>query len=88
MPLKSGRTDFLPGQLFDIRLEVHAPVNGSEATGNGTPDPNFQFSIAKDGEEAKSAATLFQIDEPPLERWNFTWFEGTGLPLDTDGFFG
>ena len=24
--------DFLAGQYFDIRLEVHAPVNGSEAT--------------------------------------------------------
>lgn len=24
--------DFLAGQYFDIRLEIHAPVNGSEAT--------------------------------------------------------
>jgi hypothetical protein len=24
--------DFLAGQYFDVRLEVHAPVNGSEAT--------------------------------------------------------
>lgn len=30
--------DFLAGQYFDIRLEVHAPVNGSEAT-DGTDSP-------------------------------------------------
>lgn len=24
------QTDFLAGQYFDIRVEVHAPVNGSE----------------------------------------------------------
>ena len=24
--------DFLAGQYFDIRIEIHAPVNGSEAT--------------------------------------------------------
>ena len=30
--------DFLAGQYFDIRVEIHAPVNGSEATdGMGLP---------------------------------------------------
>lgn len=24
--------DFLAGQYFDIRIEIHAPVNGSEVT--------------------------------------------------------
>ena len=28
--LTRGRADFLAGQYFDIRVEVHAPVNGSE----------------------------------------------------------
>jgi hypothetical protein len=28
--------DFLAGQYFDIRVEIHAPVNGSEAT-DGKP---------------------------------------------------
>jgi len=35
------QVDFLPGQLFDIRLEVHAPVNGSEAFAKGVPDEQF-----------------------------------------------
>lgn len=67
----------MAGQLFDIRLEVHAPVNGSEATGNATPDPNFEFTIAREGQEAQSATTYFEIDEPELETWNFTYFEGS-----------
>ncbi|KAL8979928.1 MAG: hypothetical protein Q9205_004859 [Flavoplaca limonia] len=69
------QTDFLAGQYFDIRLEVHAPVNGSEATGRSTPDNAFSFSIARQGRRAQSAAALFNIAEPPLERWNFTYFE-------------
>ncbi|KAL8668810.1 MAG: hypothetical protein Q9168_006571 [Polycauliona sp. 1 TL-2023] len=69
------QTDFLAGQYFDIRLEVHAPVNGSEATGRTTPDTAFTFTIAKKGRPAQTAAALFKITEPPLERWNFTWYE-------------
>jgi len=69
------RADFLAGQYFDIRLEVHSPVNGSEAR-EGEPDPNFKFTIAKKGEEPIPAAEFFQVDEPELERWTFSWYEG------------
>ncbi|KAL8677284.1 MAG: hypothetical protein Q9186_006271 [Xanthomendoza sp. 1 TL-2023] len=69
------QTDFLAGQYFDIRLEVHAPVNGSEATGKTTPDTNFTFTITKQGRRPQSAATYFKVAEPALERWNFTWYE-------------
>ncbi|CZT00914.1 probable pho-2 alkaline phosphatase [Rhynchosporium agropyri] len=72
--LPPDQTDFLAGQYFDIRLEVHAPVNGSEANG-GIPDPNFSFTIAKKGGAAQAATTFFKQPEPALERWNFTWFE-------------
>lgn len=71
-----NRADFLPGQRFDIRLEVHAPVNGSEARANTTPDSNFTFTIARAGAQAQSATTYFSVAEPRLETWNFTWFEG------------
>ncbi|KAL9125871.1 MAG: hypothetical protein Q9217_004984 [Psora testacea] len=70
---KATGADFLAGQFFDIRLEVHAPVNGSEANG-GKPDPNFTFTIAKDG-SPQNASVYFGVQEPQLERWNFTWFE-------------
>ncbi|KAI9891350.1 MAG: hypothetical protein M1814_002863 [Vezdaea aestivalis] len=73
--IKPRRTDFLAGQYFDIRLEVHAPVNGSEANG-GIPDPNFRFTIQKKGATAaQNASQYFRVSEPALERWNFTWFE-------------
>lgn len=73
------QVDFLAGQYFDIRLEVHAPVNGSEATGNPTPDPNFTFTIARGNAKAQPASSFLGIAEPALERWNFTYYEGTLL---------
>lgn len=72
------RADFLPGQFFDIRVEVHSPVNGSEAR-EGEPDPNFKFTIRKKGRGHKEVPVtqFFKIkEEPELERWNFTWYEG------------
>lgn len=128
--------DFLAGQYFDIRVEIHAPVNGSEATDGkqtsnpqrftphtsyttlerslqriicisggsslrnispailcsgvasidnittcalltrsiGKPDEDFSLTIAKRGEQGVPAAEFFDVDEPELEGWNFTWF--------------
>ncbi|CAI7663855.1 hypothetical protein N7527_006036 [Penicillium freii] len=70
------QVDFLAGQFFDIRLEVHSPVNGSEAR-VGEPDENFTFTIAKKGKDSApvTATEYFKIDEPKLEKWDFTWFE-------------
>jgi hypothetical protein len=79
-PSSSDRVDFLAGQFFDIRLEVHSPVNGSEAR-VGEPDPNFTFTITKKGGNAVSASEYFKLDEPKLERWNFTWYEGKTLSI-------
>ncbi len=61
--------DFLAGQFFDIRVEVHAPVNGSEAT-NGVPDKNFALTIGKVGGATQPAAKFFGVTEPKLETWN------------------
>ena len=72
--LPPDQADFLAGQYFDIRLEVHAPVNGSEANG-GVPDPNFSFTIAKAGGSPQSASSYFKVSEPELERWDFSWYE-------------
>jgi hypothetical protein len=67
--------DFLPGQQFDIRFEIHAPVNGSEAFNNGAPDRNFTASISKNGGEPQSISTFFKAAEPALETWTFSWYE-------------
>ncbi|KAF2199028.1 alkaline phosphatase-like protein [Delitschia confertaspora ATCC 74209] len=69
------QADFLAGQHFDIRLEVHAPLNGSEATGNPHADEKFTFTITKGKRKAVSAVDYFKLPEPKLEHWNFTWFE-------------
>lgn len=72
--LPPDQQDFLAGQYFDIRLEVHAPVNGSEAT-NGEPDEDFTFTISKVGGEAQPATEYFSVEEPELESWSFSWYE-------------
>lgn len=72
--LPPDQQDFLAGQYFDIRLEVHAPVNGSEAT-NGEPDEDFAFTISKAGSEAYPATKFFGLEEPELESWSFSWYE-------------
>lgn len=69
------QTDFLPGQYFDIRLEVHAPVNGSEATHDGKPDEQFTFCIQSGKRDCVDAAKFFGVAEPKLETWSFNYFE-------------
>ncbi|EMD90154.1 hypothetical protein COCC4DRAFT_124817 [Bipolaris maydis ATCC 48331] len=68
------QADFLAGQFFDIRLEVHQPINGSEAIGLPL-DEQFTFTVGKKGEEAVSVTEFFKLEEPKLEKWNFTYFE-------------
>lgn len=72
--LPPDQQDFLAGQYFDIRLEVHAPTNGSEAT-DGVPDKKFTFTIGKVGAAAQPAAKFFGVPEPKLETWDFSWYE-------------
>lgn len=73
--LPPDQADFLPGQLFDLRVEVHAPVNGSEAAHDGKPDEKFKVTIAKGDGEPKDFAKAFGIEEPELEKWDFDWYE-------------
>jgi hypothetical protein len=65
----------LPGQQFDIRFEVHAPKNGSQAYNGGVPDEKFTVTIAKEGAAAKSLTAFFNTSEPALEKWTFSWYE-------------
>ncbi|KAK0652030.1 alkaline-phosphatase-like protein [Cercophora newfieldiana] len=46
--LPPDQQDFHPGQQFDIRFEIHAPINGSEAFNNGVPDEKFTATIYED----------------------------------------
>ena len=70
------RAEFVPGVHFDVRLEVHAPVNGSEAYNNGVPDTGFTMTVGPLNGTAVPVAQFFNVfQNPPLERWNFTWYE-------------
>jgi len=69
------QADFLPGQEFDIRVEVHAPVNGSEAYNNGVPDNAFTLTIQREGSRAQAVTDFFHKSDPTLETWSFKYFE-------------
>ncbi|KAH7103611.1 putative alkaline phosphatase [Auriculariales sp. MPI-PUGE-AT-0066] len=69
------QADFLPGQNFDLRVEVHAPVNGSEAFNNGVADEKFTLTIQREHEKSKAATTFFSKTEPALEKWTFSYYE-------------
>ncbi|KAH8103937.1 alkaline-phosphatase-like protein [Cristinia sonorae] len=69
------QTHFLAGQLFDVRLEVHAPVNGSEASNKGVPDEKFTFCIAHERGPCVDAAKFWEVKEAPIEKWSFSYFE-------------
>jgi hypothetical protein len=76
------RADFLAGQYFDIRLEVHQPRNGSEFIGLPL-DEKFTFTVAKKGGAAKAATEYFKLEEPKLEKWNFTYWEGEQISANS-----
>ncbi|PPQ69150.1 hypothetical protein CVT25_004530 [Psilocybe cyanescens] len=69
------QTDFLAGQLFDIRLEVHAPVNGSEAYNGGVVNEKFSFCIQSGKSSCQDVTTFFKVRDPVLEKWSFSYFE-------------
>ena len=69
------QANFLPGQWFDIRLEVHAPQNGSERVPHANPDQNYTFTIARNGQQGQPAAQFFNASAPTVSTWNFTWYE-------------
>lgn len=77
----------MAGQYFDIRLEVHQPVNGSEYTGKPL-DERFTFTVAKKGAAAKPVTEYFKLQEPKLEKWNFSYWEGKykKIPKNIDQF--
>lgn len=54
-------------ETFDIRVEVQAPVNGSEAYNGGTPSPDFSVVIAGEGAEPVDITQFFQLEDPKGE---------------------
>jgi hypothetical protein len=61
------QVDFIAGQTFDIRVEVQAPVNGSEAYNGGKADPNFTLQIAGLGGKLEDVTEFFKLPEAERE---------------------
>lgn len=67
------QASFLAGQYFDIRLEVHAPVNGTEAYNAGVPDKGFSFCIQTgDDGDCEDVTTFFSVVDTEVDTYNFT----------------
>ncbi len=64
------QTDFLAGQLFDIRLEIHAPLNGTEASNNGVPNETFSLCIQRGKEACTDVTKYFKVSDSALEKWD------------------
>lgn len=58
------QVDFIAGQTFDIRVEVQAPVNGSEAYNGGVPSSDFSVVIAGGDSEPIDITQFFSIEDP------------------------
>ncbi|KAK0204878.1 alkaline-phosphatase-like protein [Desarmillaria ectypa] len=70
------QASFLAGQYFDIRLEVHAPVNGTEAYNAGVPDQGFTFCIQTgDDGDCQDVTTFFSVVDTKVDTYNFTYYE-------------
>ena len=67
------QTDFLAGQLFDIRLEIHAPLNGTEASNNGVPNETFSLCIQRGKETCTDVTKYFKVSDSVLEKWTFSY---------------
>ncbi|KAF7291995.1 Alkaline phosphatase [Mycena indigotica] len=69
------QASFLPGQYFDVRLEVHAPVNGTEAFNGGIPDEKFTFCIQEGKGKCEEASKFFKSTWSDLQTYNFTYYQ-------------
>ncbi|BGP13933.1 hypothetical protein JCM10213v2_001871 [Rhodosporidiobolus nylandii] len=70
------QTEFIAGQAFDIRVEVHAPLNGSQAFNDGVPHEDFALYIkGKGASEMQEISQFYNIVDPATSRYNFTYFE-------------
>jgi hypothetical protein len=76
-PDEQDQVDFVAGTVFDIRVEVQAPLNGSRPYNNGNPDSDFSVTIGrkKDGSDAKPLSQFYDVKEPDLTSYNFTYYE-------------
>ncbi|CEQ39937.1 SPOSA6832_01510, partial [Sporobolomyces salmonicolor] len=69
------QTEFIAGQVFDIRIEVQAPLNGSSSFNNGVPSPDFSLTISGDGAESIDISNFYGVESPAVQSYNFSYYE-------------
>ncbi|GAA5859147.1 hypothetical protein JCM1840_003774 [Sporobolomyces johnsonii] len=69
------QTEFIAGQVFDIRIEVQAPLNGSTPFNNGVPSPDFSLTISGDGAEPVDISNFYGVESPVVQSYNFSYYE-------------
>lgn len=72
---QQDQSAFIAGQVFDLRVEVQAPANGTMPFNNGKPYDSFTLSIGKKGQELKDVTKAFSVVDPKLSSYNFTYYE-------------
>ncbi|GAA5868436.1 hypothetical protein JCM8547_006275 [Rhodosporidiobolus lusitaniae] len=79
--LGCSQTEFIAGQVFDIRIESQAPLNGTQAYNNGEVNPDFALYIRGKGTDGKAKTELqeisqfYNIDQVESQSYNFTYYE-------------
>jgi hypothetical protein len=67
------QTEFIAGQVFDIRIESHAPTNGTQAYKDGVVADDFALYLrGKGASELKEISQFYSIEQPAVEAYNFT----------------
>ncbi|GAA6023709.1 hypothetical protein JCM10207_008758, partial [Rhodosporidiobolus poonsookiae] len=70
------QTEFIAGQVFDIRVEVQAPANGTQPFNNGVPNEDFALYIrGKGAPEMQEISQFYGIADPKVDSYNFTYYE-------------
>ncbi|OAD68755.1 hypothetical protein PHYBLDRAFT_136301 [Phycomyces blakesleeanus NRRL 1555(-)] len=75
-------SQFIPGAYFDLRVELHAY---DEDTSKPTPAPYTQFktTVRKNNGPWSDVNRYFDLPNPKLEEWNFSWVNSIDAHLGT-----
>lgn len=65
------QTEFIAGQVFDIRVEVQAPQNGSMPYNGGKPSSDFKIEIGHTDSDLKPLTEYFGIPDAESEDYSF-----------------